>query len=261
MAITSPAAGTEITLGQALTVQWETIAGAAKYVLSCSIDGGNSFASVSEITAPTLQYLWSPVKAACSNWAVVRIEGFVGTISQGHADQSVTFLPALTKGDKGDKGDTGATGAIGATGPTGSTGPTGAAGATGATGDRGPTGLTGSQGAAGKDAPLVQIGTVFQDRNNKDWKAALVDQAGERGNGGSDPHIYSYGVAFPKAYASPPEVFAAISHIDTAADRGSRFQIITTAVTKMGCTLQFITWGDTVVNGGRATWIAVGDPA
>lgn len=63
-------------------------------------------------------------------------------------------------------------------------------------------------------------------------------------------------ITFSSAYLAPPKVFSRLKSLDTNSDRGSRVNLYTTEVTKVGFTINIDIWGHSEIYSCGATWIA-----
>ncbi|KAI5868233.1 hypothetical protein GGS23DRAFT_544604 [Durotheca rogersii] len=63
-------------------------------------------------------------------------------------------------------------------------------------------------------------------------------------------------ITFPHEYAQPPRVIVWLNQIDMRGDRNCRIFARADEITRDGFTIRLETWGDSVLHGARASWIA-----
>ncbi len=76
------------------------------------------------------------------------------------------------------------------------------------------------------------------------------------GNGARERKV---AVKFSEPFLSPPTVHTGFALWDISNAAGTRVDLATESITKLGFTIRFTTWGDTKIARMRVNWMAIGE--
>jgi hypothetical protein len=95
----------------------------------------------------------------------------------------------------------------------------------------------------------LQKGNFAAQTGNEGW--TLASGTGER--------VYIEFVTFDKLFDAPPHILVSLTGYDaTAGSDGSvKINLVVDKITKAGCIIKVVTWGDTKVTGVFGSWLAI----
>lgn len=107
---------------------------------------------------------------------------------------------------------------------------------------------------------LLVISTVtFAEGLQKGNFAARVGSEGWTLASGTGERVYIEFVQFGKTFEAPPDVLVSLTGYDaTAGSDGSvKINLVVDKITKAGCIIKVVTWGDSKVSGVFGSWLAM----
>ena len=104
-----------------------------------------------------------------------------------------------------------------------------------------------------KTAVVIRMGMVSAANTSNLSGYSVLDPEHKK------DRVYEEHVSFGAAFLSPPNVFLALSYLDSEHATNTRINIHALNITKNEFTLRIVTWSDTLIYGVVARWLAVGN--